>query len=120
MHARFAKYTRMRTIQMLNALRDRMDWKFSQPKKYSVISLKQIIDHGEPILHVTHDSKDGSWQFIGWDTPKVEDAVTVCLEHIIDADPSINELHSLQPGWRAWRENKEDEWVLEENPYDGE
>lgn len=97
-----------------------MKWMFNQPRNLSVISLRQIVDSDEPILHVTHDSEDGAWQFLGWETPKIEDAVTVCLEHIIDSDESINELYNLPPGWRAWREKKEDEWVREPNPYDGE
>ena len=100
--------------------REVMTWKFRQPKNFSVISLKQIIDGGEPILHVTHDSKDGAWQFLGWETPETEDAVTVCLEHVVEADPTINELHDLPAGWRAWRENKRDAWIKEPNPYDGE
>ena len=35
------------------------NWRFADPENAAVITLKQIVNEGEPILHVTHDSDDG-------------------------------------------------------------
>jgi len=76
------------------------------------------MDSGAPILHVSHNSDDGAWQFLGWETPKVEDGIIVCFEHIVEKDPSVVELADLRLGWHAWRESLNDAWVIEINPYD--
>lgn len=49
-------------------------WPFDQPPDCAVISLRQIVDGTQPILHVTHDSDDHGWQFNGLDEVKEEDA----------------------------------------------
>jgi hypothetical protein len=44
----------------------------------------------------------------------LNDSIFVCLEDITILDPTVNEIYHLQFGWRAWRENKYDEWKYEE------
>ena len=94
------------------------EWKFKEPKNQAVYSLRRIIDSNEPILHVSHNSDDGAWQFLGWETPRVEDGVKVCLEHVVAKDPSIIELADLPLGWHAWRVSPSEPWTRELNPHD--
>jgi hypothetical protein len=79
------------------------DWPFDQPQNCAVITLRQITQEAAPILHVSHNSDDHGWQFLGWEEARVEDGVVVCFAHILDMDPSIRELADLPPGWHAWR-----------------
>jgi len=95
-------------------------WEFDSPKNSLAISLREIVEGGAPILHVSHNLSDGAWQFLGWDAPKVEDAVLVCLEHAVALDDTVRQLASLPLGWHAWRRSAPEPWVIEPNPYDGE
>ena len=89
------------------------DWPFDDPKNVATISIRQIIVEGAPILRVSHDEDDGSWQFLGWETPREEDAMVVGLSTVVDIDPSIKELADLPVGWQAWRRSPKDAWVRE-------
>jgi hypothetical protein len=74
-------------------------WLFDQPENCGVISLRQIVHKGAPILLVTHDEDDHGWQFLdGSDEPNISDAVIVCLSHMVDSDPTLLELADLPPG----------------------
>ena len=86
-------------------------WPFKDPTNMSVFSIQQIVFGKQPILHVTHDADDGSWQFLGTETPSESDLVVVGLEEICDLDPSIKELADLPVGWEAWRSEKTAVWV---------
>jgi hypothetical protein len=93
-------------------------WEFDVPRNHLAISLREIAEGRSPILHVSHNSDDGAWQFLGWDAPGVEDAVLICLEHIVALDGTVRELATLPLGWHAWRRSATEPWVKEPNPYD--
>ena len=86
------------------------NWQFEQPENVAVITLRQIVDGEEPILHVTHDSDDGGWQFLGWENAREEDAKVVALRTIVRLDPSVQELADLPLGWHAWRRAADQPW----------
>lgn len=86
---------------------------FDQPPNCAVFSIRQIIFESAPILHVTHDSDDHGWQFLGLEDPQLEDASVVTLAGILDLDPSIREVADLLPGWHAWRREVGDRWIRE-------
>ena len=86
------------------------NWRFTEPENQAVITLRQILSDGEPILHVTHDLEDGGWQFLGWGDAKEEDAKVVALRTIVRLDPSVQELADLPPGWHAWRRAANEPW----------
>jgi hypothetical protein len=88
-------------------------WPFDQPRNCAVFTISGVLDGSEPILHVTHDEDDHSWQFLGSGDAQVVDAKLVSLESIVRMDPTVLELADLPPGWRAWRENAEAEWTRE-------
>src|SRR2546421_10221092 len=93
------------------------DWPFDQPRNCAVFTIRQILERTEPILHVTHDSEDHGWQFLGWGDPRIEDAKILAFEEVIAIDPSILQLADLPPGWHAWRRRIEDSWTRELNPH---
>jgi hypothetical protein len=96
------------------------DWKFSNPPHTGVFTTKSIMNDEEPIVYVSHDTEDGAWQFHGPSESTRESISYVCFHHIVDKDPSINELHDLPTGWCAWRERLSDPWVREpKSPVEG-
>jgi hypothetical protein len=83
-------------------------WRFAESENVAVITLKQILSDGEPILHVTH--VDDGWQFLGWGDAREEDATVVALITIVQLDPSVQELADLPVGWHAWRRTANQPW----------
>jgi hypothetical protein len=94
------------------------DWRFAEPENVAVITLQQILNEGEPILHVTHDSDDGGWQFLGWENARQDDVKMVALRTIVRLDPSVQELFDLPPGWHAWRQTPDQPWQRGKNDAD--
>src|SRR5947208_3840827 len=88
-------------------------WPFEQPRNCAVITLRQIMERTEPILHVTHDSDDHGWQFLGGGDARKEDAAVIALEEAVRLDPSVLQLADLPPGWLAWRDSVDCAWERE-------
>ena len=86
------------------------DWRFAEPENLAVLTLRQIVREGQPILHVTHDSDDGGWQFLGSGDANPDDAVVVALSTVVRLDPSVQALADLPMGWHAWRKTADDTW----------
>ena len=93
---------------------------FDQPSNCAVITLRQIMYGGAPILHVAHDTDELGWQFLDGGVVRMGDAMVVGLGTILKMDPSIRELADLPPGWQAWRRSVGTPWVREPNPSDAE
>lgn len=91
------------------------NWQFDEPENVAVISLRQIVDGSEPILHVTHDSDDGGWQFLGWENAREEDVKIVALRTIVRLDSTVQELADLPLGWHAWRKTADQPWQRGKN-----
>jgi hypothetical protein len=85
------------------------DWPFADPVNVAVLTLRQIVQEGWPILQVSHDD-DGTWQFLGWETPCETDVLVVSLANIVRMDSTVKQLADLPLGWRAWRQRAEEEW----------
>jgi hypothetical protein len=89
-------------------------WPFDQPRNCAVITLRDIVFDGAPILHVMHDSDDNGWQFLGLEDADPEKAAVVCLEEIVQLDSSVLALADMPPGWHAWRASTSEPWVRAE------
>ena len=87
-------------------------WPFDQPRDCAVFTTRQVLERTEPILHVTHDSDDHGWQFLGRDA-RVEDAKIIALHEAVELDRSVLQLADMPPGWHAWRDSVEDPWTRE-------
>ncbi len=86
-------------------------WPFDDPKNVAVITLKSIVKGGKPILYVTHDAEDGTWQFLDGSTVSQENASVVGLEEISQIDPTVMELADLPLGWYACRSAASEPWL---------
>ncbi|MDR7297683.1 hypothetical protein J2X16_003032 [Pelomonas aquatica] len=94
-------------------------WPFDQPRNCGVVTLRQIMEDGVAVLLVTHDEDDHGWQFLdGSENLDPADARHVCLEHVVNTDPTLYEVADIAPGWIAWRETPSDPWVREPRPAD--
>lgn len=88
------------------------DWPFDDPRDYACLSLKSILEDGEPILLVSHDT-DGTWQFLTGQDVKMPDARVVGLGEVYELDPSVGALADLPVDWEAWRETPDADWHRE-------
>jgi hypothetical protein len=91
-------------------------WPFDQPRNCAVLVTREVVDHEEPILHVTHDADDHGWQFIGSSDGTADNGRVIALHEAIELDPSVLQLADLPPGWHAWRDSPEDPWTREPDP----
>ncbi len=86
-------------------------WPFTETENTACFTQSHIIEQGAPILLVTHDADDGSWQFLdGSDNVRLVDALVVSLREIWDRDPSLAEVADLPLGCMAWREEPGAPW----------
>jgi len=88
---------------------DPTPWPFDEPHNVATITTAKVLA-GHPILLVTHDEDDGSWQVLCGTTNNSADGRIVCLSEMYDRDPSIGELADLPLGWRAWRGSPSQPW----------
>jgi hypothetical protein len=86
-------------------------WKFDQLPNCAVLTLRNIVKAGAPVLHVIHDTDDHGWQFLGAESPDEAEAMIVGLSEMLAIDPSLEALADLPVGWHAWRENAGDTWT---------
>ena len=81
--------------------------------------MRQVLDGSEPIMLVSHDADDHSWQFIGTSDAAVADGRIVSLEEIVNLDPTVLNVADLPPGWQAVRDEVGGEWKRQRQPEDG-
>jgi hypothetical protein len=84
-------------------------WPFSDSPRTASITTRQVLE-GAPILLVTHDADDGSWQFLCGTTDDPLDARVVGLGRMYQRDATLAELADLPEGWRASRASPESAW----------
>ena len=89
------------------------DWPFEDPPNMAVITTVNVLEHGHPVLLVTHDEDDGGWQFLCGKTNDTEDGRVMGLREIVRRDPSLKQLADLPLGWRAWRSSADEPWRRE-------
>ncbi len=65
--------------------------------------------NNELIAYVFHDS-DGDWQFLPDKEVSTDNMMIVSLGQIIRHDSSIEQILSLEEGFRAYRKNKYEAW----------
>lgn len=89
---------------------EKKPWPFDQPPDCAVISVRDIVFGGTPILYVSHDEDDRAWQFLTGQETRKEDAVVVGLKEVVQLDASVVKLADLPPGWIATRQNATANW----------
>jgi len=91
-------------------------WLFADAPNTAVYTNRDIVEKGKPILIVTHDRDDGTWQFHTENTTWATDAMIASLEEIVFHDPSVVELSDLPIGWMAIRDSSAGPWVRQSIP----
>jgi len=86
------------------------DWRFRDAENTAVFTTRQVVEVGAPILRVSHDADDGSWQFHTGGTPSSKDARILALREVVDLDPSVTILADLPLGWVAVRTHPQAAW----------
>lgn len=84
-------------------------FKFREDKNIGIFTTRQWLDLEQPILHVVHDH-DGDWQFLTGDQLQ-EDIRIVSLDQMVQKDPTLNEVFSLDYGESAERSFVGDKWI---------
>lgn len=79
-----------------------MDWPFEDAPNTASVTTHQVLQ-GAPVLRVTHDADDGTWQFLCGTTNDSDDARVVGLGRMYARDPTLGEVADLPEGWAAWR-----------------
>ena len=88
-------------------------YNFLEEKKTMVITTKNIINQIKDITFVSHDDEDGMWEFLDGDEVDETNAAIVSLFEIVQLDNSINELYELPLGGLAYRNNKNEKWIIQ-------
>lgn len=88
-------------------------WPFDQPENCAVISVRQVMLEGAPVLLVAHDEEDHGWQFLAGGEFRTEDGVVVSFRSVVLKDPTLLEIADLPPGWQAHRNGLGATWVRE-------
>jgi hypothetical protein len=78
-------------------------WPFGDPPNTASITTRQVLEDGAPILRVSHDADDGSWQFLCGTTDDPADGRVVGLGRMYARDVTLGEIADLPEGWHAWR-----------------
>jgi hypothetical protein len=91
-------------------------WPFDEPENVAAISCVHVVDGTRPILLVTHDEDDGSWQVLCGSDHEMSEARVGCLGCIAQADGSVLTLSDLPLGWRADRTSPDQPWSRRINP----
>lgn len=84
-------------------------WPFADKPNTASITTRQVLE-GAPILLVTHDEDDGSWQFLCGTTDDPADARVVGLGQMCKRDSTLRDLADLPEGWRATRIAPDGPW----------
>jgi hypothetical protein len=93
-------------------------WTFPDRPDSTAFTTKRVLG-GAAITFVYHD-REGTWQFIDAEAWVTDDVVVSHLGHIIEQDPSLEELADLPTGWGASRDGLEATWIRRPTPPESE
>lgn len=79
-----------------------------------IFTCEHVVEHGAPILAISHSEDDGSWQFLcdaDHSAPNTR-CFPICYEHILDLDPGLatpalqrmprGSYAERKSGWHTW------------------
>lgn len=59
-------------------------WLFDQPRDCAVLVTREVLERSEPILHLTRDSDDHGWQFVGFSDGTSENGRVIALHEVVE------------------------------------
>ena len=90
-------------------------WPFSDPPNTASLANRCVVDKIHPILGVTHDADDGTWQFLCGESHETEPSV-VGLGTMLRIDETLASVANLPLGWIASRLRVQDAWRWSKAP----
>jgi hypothetical protein len=85
------------------------------PDDLGAVVMNSVLDGRRPALQIVH-FETGSWGVAdAIDRPKVRNMTATHLRHVLDRDPTLAELATMQPGYQADRNAVGDPWVISLN-----
>lgn len=82
------------------------------PNNLKVYICPHVFEGTRPILLVSHE-EDGDWQFLCGDLHDEDELPKlVGIGHLLEKDPSLNELAGLEPGYEAERAAVREQWLI--------
>jgi len=85
------------------------------PDDLGAVVMDSVLEGRRPALQIVH-FENGHWgvaDAIDW--PKVRNMTATHLRHVLEQDPTIAELATMQPGYQADRDAVGDPWVISLN-----
>jgi hypothetical protein len=98
---------------MFNFLKrkNKSSFKFKEPENTACFMCDHVLNRLRPILYVSHDSGDGTWQFMCGETDHTEaNAKIISLREATEIDLTINDLHDMPLGVGAERATADSQW----------
>ena len=89
------------------------EWPFEDEPRVAVLTTSHVMRNREPILRVSHDADDGTWQFHCGEPVSMRDAMIVALEEVLEIDPTIASLANLPLGYCATRNDRASAWIIQ-------
>jgi len=91
---------------------NKTEYKFKEAENTACFVCDHVLSKQRPILYVTHDKEDGSWQFLcGQDDHTEANAKIISLKNATVIDTTINDLYEMPLGVGAERKSIKDKWV---------
>jgi hypothetical protein len=89
------------------------------PDNLGAVAQRTVVNGTEPVRNVVHDA-DGSWLVgDGVNDPNLPGScLVVALVHLVQDDPSIGQLATMQPGNQAWRDSAWHAWQIKPFTYE--
>jgi len=75
------------------------------------------MERNYPVMAVLLDD-DGDWQVLCGQTNDPAEGMLVCLGCAYEKNPEIGQFSDLKPGYEAWRETIESDWVIDKINWD--
>lgn len=94
------------------------DWPFEDEPRVAVFTTTHVVRAGKPIVYVSHDTDDGSWQFHSDDPVATKDMMILALEEILEIDPTVGSLANLPEGYCASQRDRISAWRIRKKPDD--
>lgn len=81
------------------------------PANLPVFICSHIYQNTKPVLLVSHE--DGDWQFLcGEGHDKNEKPKVVCVSHLVERDPTLNEIADIPEDYEAERSHLGADWII--------
>ncbi|KQM23679.1 MULTISPECIES: hypothetical protein [unclassified Sphingomonas] len=89
------------------------DWPFTDLPDVAVFTTRAVVEEGAWIAYVSHDDKDGAWQFhdAGPGSADMAEARVVWLRSLVKRDPAVRDILDLPAGGCASRAAPDSRWV---------